>query len=602
MKKHTLYTYWGKKIRRKSKEELSANGSVLPEYPRPQMVRESYLNLNGMWQYAITRLGEDMPEAPMGDILVPFCPESRLSRVGHMLKPKEVLWYFKEFTLKAPFTAKEFEEDTDNWKKENRILLHFQAVDQYCQVWLNGTLAGYHTGGYLPFTFDVTKAAKSGVNRLVIRVRDLTDMSIHSRGKQTLTPKGMFYTPVSGIWQTVWMECVPADYIDSLKIEPDLDNKTITIKAYDYERNQIKKNLKAVLKRKGQVIKKKSADKSGEIRFTQKAWELWSPEHPCLYDLEVQYGKDKVTSYCAMRKISVGKDKDGISRICLNNLPYFQNGVLDQGYWPDGLYTPPSDEALIYDIKKMKSLGFNMLRKHIKIESERFYYHCDRLGMLVWQDMVNGGRKYDMYKVSYLPTIFPFITSRIKDNKNYSWFGRQDENGRKEFIRELRSSIRLLYNHPGIVAWVPFNEAWGQFEASEVAALVKKLDKTRLVDHASGWWDQKAGDIKSLHIYFRPLKIKLEERPVVISEFGGYSLKIPGHVMEFKQYGYRRFYNKRSLVRSLSALYRKVSDLKERGLSGAVFTQLSDVESEINGILTYDRKVNKVPMENFFRL
>lgn len=602
LKKHSLFTIWGKKLYRKPWSELRDEANVLPEYPRPQMVRDSYLNLNGVWQYALsTQYSTEEPEAD-GDILVPFCPESRLSRVGHMLKPWEVLWYFCDFTLDSPFLPKTKGGDTEKWKSGKRLLLHFQAVDQYCQVWLNGIHVGNHHGGYLPFTLDVTKEARRGENRLVVRVRDLTDESYHSRGKQTLNPDGMFYTPVSGIWQTVWMECVPEDYIDSLKIIPDLDKKTISIRAYDKNKNKILNKFSAVLKKRGKEIAKAYSDEKGDITFYGKRWELWSPENPFLYDLEIQYKKDRIRSYCAMRKIWVKKDSRGISRIYLNHDVYFQNGVLDQGYWPDGIYTAPSDEALIYDIKKMKALGFNMIRKHIKIENERWYYHCDRLGMLVWQDMVNGGRKYDMMKVSYLPTVFPFITSKIKDNKNYDWFGRQDENGRKEYIRELRESIKLLYNHPSIVVWVPFNEAWGQFEASEVASLTKKLDKTRLVDHASGWWDQKAGDIKSLHIYFRPLRIKTEERPVIISEFGGYSLRILNHVMGFKQFGYRKMSSLAQLRNKLSELYKRVSDLKEEGLSGAVFTQLSDVESEINGILTYDRKICKISMENFFRL
>lgn len=602
MKKHTLFTYWGKKIHRKTWEEIKEGEVPLSEYPRPQMARDSYLNLNGVWQYAITSLREERPVSFDKNILVPFAPESWLSRVGHILKPKEVLWYFREFTLDTPFLPEIKEENPLEWKSRKKLLLHFQAVDQYCQVWVNETLVGNHSGGYLPFTMDVTKAVKRGKNKIVVRVRDLTDMSFHSRGKQTLKPKGMFYTPVSGIWQTVWMECVPADYIESIKIVPDLDKKTITVKAYNQDRNRIKEGLWGILKKKGRVIEKSCANEQGVIRFYQERWDLWAPEHPFLYDLEIYYGNDMVRSYCAMRKISIGIDHKAISRIFLNNMPYFQNGVLDQGYWPDGIYTPPCEEAMIYDIRKMKELGFNMLRKHIKIENERWYYLCDHFGMLVWQDMVNGGRKYNMLKVCYLPTVFPFITSRIKDNKNYKWFGRQDEKGRKEYISEFKGTIRHLYNHPSIVTWVPFNEAWGQFEAGEVAGYTKRLDKTRLVDHASGWWDQKAGDIKSLHIYFRPLKIKTEERPVVISEFGGYSLKVPRHVMGLKQFGYRRIRSLKDLSGSLSSLYRTVSNLKERGLSGAVFTQLSDVESEINGILTYDRKVNKIPMGNFFRL
>jgi hypothetical protein len=321
---------------------------------------------------------------------------------------------------------------------------------------------------------------------------------------------------------------------------------------------------------------------------------LWSPEDPFLYDVIIIAGNDKVESYFAMRKVEVRKDSEGIPRIYLNNEVYFQNGLLDQGYWPDGLYTAPSDEALIYDIQLAKDLGFNMLRKHLKIEPLRWYYHCDRLGMLVWQDMINGGRNYNMLLVGYLPTLFPKLASLVKD-KHYRIFGRKDREGRQEWLKECKETVEHLYNCPSVVVWVPFNEGWGQFDSKQVYEMIKTVDKTRLIDHASGWFDQKAGDFKSIHNYFHPLKIKTEKRPVVLSEFGGYACYIPEHSYSWQIYGYRIYLTMNELNKAFQKLMTNdIENLKMKGLSAAVYTQLSDVEDEVNGLVTYDRKICKV--------
>jgi beta-galactosidase/beta-glucuronidase len=330
------------------------------------------------------------------------------------------------------------------------------------------------------------------------------------------------------------------------------------------------------------------------ITIPFKKFEYWSPENPYLYNMVIFAGNDKVESYFAMRKVEIKKDEEDIPRIFLNNKPYFQNGLLDQGYWPDGLYTAPSDEALIFDIQKAKELGFNMLRKHIKIEPLRWYYHCDRLGMLVWQDMINGGEDYNTLLVGYLPTLFPGIVNHIKDS-HYKWFGRKSEEGRKEWSEECRETVELLYNSPSIVVWVPFNEAWGQFDAKKAYDLIRELDTTRLVDHASGWYDQKCGDFKSIHEYFHPLKVKVETRPVILSEFGGYACYINEHSYSLQIYGYRIYLTKEDFHKAYQDLLEKeIENLRKLGLSAAVYTQLSDVEDEVNGLFTYDRKICKV--------
>ena len=543
----------------------------LPEYPRPQMVRDSYLNLNGPWSYAITTSASKPAQAD-GTILVPFSPESELSGVGHVLQPEEYLWYIRTVTLPDGFNV-------------GRVLLHFGAVDQIATVWCNGVELTTHTGGYLPFTVDITEVLAKE-NTILVCVRDATNKSQLPRGKQTLHPHGIWYTPQSGIWQTVWLESVPQNYIHSLHVTPLFDAHQVEI----------------TVEGTGQCM----IDLEGK-RFTFPAgvpahvpvqsFRPWSPEHPTLYPFSVTLGDDTVYSYFAMRKCSVETDANGVRRLFLNGKPYFHNGLLDQGYWPDGLYTAPSDDALVYDIQLAKDMGFNMLRKHIKVECDRWYYHCDRLGMLVWQDMVNGGSAYKHWFVTYLATLMNWNhISFSDDEKHAGLLSRLHPEGKDEFRREITETIAFLYNHPSIVVWVPFNEGWGQFDALAACEQIRTLDSSRLVDHASGWFDQKGGDILSLHYYFLKLKFKPEsKRAAALTEFGGYSLSIPGHSCCKKVYGYKKFNSTGALTYGYIDLIRQtILPAVKKGIGATVYTQLSDIEEETNGIYTYDREICKI--------
>ncbi len=569
-----LYTQWG--------EQLDPE-HVLEDYPRPQLKRNNCTILNGYWNYSITKQAT-RPEQFEGTILVPFSPESVLSGVNRQLKPKEYLWYQRIFWI------------DEKWKNK-RCILHFGAVDQYCEVYINGQLAGDHMGGYLPFSMDITDKLKGVENDLCVKVADESDTSYHSRGKQKLNRGGMFYTAQSGIWQTVWMEWVPDLYITSLQITPDVEAGVVHVAVFvndDFQRDRI---FDIVLK--AEILDEQNIVSSIEnntqfITIPLKSFVYWSPEMPKLYGLIITVGEDRIESYFAMRKVEIKTGQDGIPRIYLNHEPYFQNGLLDQGYWPDGLYTAPSDDAMIYDIMKARELGFHMLRKHIKIEPLRWYYHCDRLGMLVWQDMVNGGEKYHLWLVGYLPTIFPGIASKIKDH-HYRLFGRANVQGRKEWLRECRDTIALLYNQPSIIVWVPFNEGWGQFDARKAYELIQELDTTRLIDHASGWFDQNCGDFESIHNYFHPMRAAIKKRPFVLSEYGGYACYIKQHSFSEEIYGYRIYLSSEELNKAYHHLLeRDIGDLRDAGLSAGVYTQLSDVEDEVNGLLTYDRKICKV--------
>ena len=563
--------------------------NVLGEYPRPLMRRKSYVNLNGTWKYAI-RDTKGFPKKMDGKILVPFSPEAALSGVNRQLQPQEYLWYKRRLPQEIR------PEEGKRW------LLHFGAVDQYAAVYINGKKAGSHLGGYLPFSIDVTEYLREENNYVTVKVRDFTDTSYHSRGKQKLKRGGMFYTAQSGIWQTVWMEQVPENYIANVKITPLYDHAAVMIqvdeacpvKTVEQEQEKAIEYEVEITARKMWPVRAKG--RIGTPLVVKLPYmRSWSPEDPFLYDVSITMGADKVDSYFAMRKIEVKNDDKGIPRMYLNNEPYFQKGVLDQGYWPDGLYTAPTDEAMIYDIQKMKDLGFNMIRKHIKIEPQRWYYHCDRIGMLVWQDMVNGGREYKSWYVTYLATAMQLFHIKTKDNK-LRLMGRQDPKGRKQFEDEMQETVKLLYNHPSIIVWVVFNEGWGQFETERITELVKKADPDRLIDAASGWFDQGGGDIRSIHEYFFPLHVKAEQRVTALTEFGGYSLNLPGYSMyEEKVYGYKTFKKRKAITRGYEKLIRKlvIPNIK-RGLSATIYTQLSDIEEEVNGILTYDRKKTKI--------
>ena len=575
-----LLTRWGKTLNREM---------PLSEYPRPQMQRDSYFCLNGIWDYAITPISIGFTDY-QGEIVVPFSPECLLSGVEKAVTPTDLLFYRKKFNFK---------------KTNDRVLLHFGAVDYKCEVALNGTVFGTHTGGYYPFCVDITRAVKNGENELTLKVWDPSETSSQASGKQTHNRGNIWYTPQSGIWQTVWIEEVPENYIKSVKITPDIDNDllkvdvtaegdigSVTVEASDGD------DVLCVVTTSGNSAVLKLSD-----------YELWSPENPKLYDLKITAGKDEIKSYFGMRKFGIGKDGDGFTRLMLNNEPYFQTGLLDQGYWSDGMYTAPSDEALIYDIETMKAMGFNMLRKHIKIEPLRWYYHCDRLGMLVWQDMINGGDIYNDSATTILPA-FALGTGLkkafgVKDTKeNYKLFSRLDEKGREEYYIDAERMINTLYNSVSICMWVPFNEGWGQFDSVKAAEFFREKDPTRVIDHASGWHDQGAGDVNSFHIYFTPFFFpkydKNDDRAICLTEFGGYSMSIEGHRFNTeKTFGYRIYKTKDTLEKALHNLYikRLLPLVSKKGLSALVYTEVSDVEDETNGLLTYDREIVKIDID-----
>ena len=556
-----LMTPWG--------EHLDEN-CILTEYPRPQMRRDSYLNLNGRWEYAITD-SDELPRRWDGTILVPFSPESALSGVGRSLQPGQTLWYRREVILPQGFIP-----------ADGRLLLHFGAVDQEAAVYWNGRLLGRHMGGYNAFTLDATDALGPR-NSLVVRVHDDTDASFHSRGKQKTRRGGIWYTPQSGIWQTVWMEAVPRHYIESLRIVPLFDQSAVEVMVRCSQPLQCEATVD------GRTVPFTSGEPA---RIPMPDFRAWSPEDPYLYDLSVTLGEDRVESYFGMRKMEVRADRGGVKRLFLNGEPYFQSGLLDQGYWPDGLYTAPSDEALIYDIQTAKAMGFNLLRKHIKVEPMRWYYHCDRLGMLVWQDMPSGGGKYRFSTIT-----LPLVTGIHRRDNHYRAFARASSQGRGEYMDELEEMVGQLFNAPSVVLWVPFTEGWGQFDSTLVMERLRALDPTRPVDPASGWHDQGAGELRSLHVYFKPFRFRRDRRgrALALSEFGGYNLRVDGHCFNQKDYGYRRLPDAAALWRDFSRLYeREVLPAVPRGLCASVYTQLSDVEDELNGLMTYDRRVVKL--------
>lgn len=560
-----LTTPWG--------ERLDEN-RILIEYPRPQMRRDSYLNLNGRWEYAITD-SDEPPRCWDGTILVPFSPESALSGVGRTLRPGQTLWYRREVTVPQGFIP-----------RDGRLLLHFGAVDQEAAVYLNGVLLGRHMGGYNAFTLDATDAL-GPTNTLVVRVHDDTDAGFHSRGKQKTRRGGIWYTPQSGIWQTVWMEAVPRRYIEGLRIVPLFDQSAVEVTVRCAQPLQCEATVD------GRTVPFTSGEAA---RIPMPDFRAWSPEDPFLYDLTVTLGEDRVESYFGMRKVEVRADRSGVKRLFLNGEPYFHSGLLDQGYWPDGLYTAPSDEALIFDIQTAKAMGFNLLRKHIKVEPMRWYYHCDRLGMLVWQDMPSGGGKYRFSTIS-----LPLVTGVHRRDNRYRAFARTSSQGRAEYMDELEEMVLQLFNAPSVALWVPFNEGWGQFDSTFVMERLRLLDPTRPVDPASGWHDQGAGDLRSLHVYFKPFRFRRDRRgrALALSEFGGYNLRVDGHCFNQKDYGYRRLPDAAALWRDFARLYeQEVLPAVPRGLCAAVYTQLSDVEDELNGLMTYDRRVVKLDADD----
>ena len=517
-------------------------------YPRPQMQRDSFVCLNGVWDFCAEGVMENTK------ITVPFAPESLLSGVCKDMEKEAKLRYAKSFSLPDGF-------------QKDRVLLHFGAVDQVALVLLNGKYVGMHTGGYDAFSFDVTDFLQEE-NCLEVLVEDKTEEHILPWGKQKRQRGGMWYTPVSGIWQTVWMESVPTEYIQELKIDVGLD--FVKIKAYGVQNGEI-----VVTAPDGEI---KAALRNGEalVHFDQPR--LWSPEDPYLYRFTLTSGEDSVKSYFALRTLKIA-NVDGFSRILLNEKPYFFHGLLDQGYFSDGIYTPASPEVYEFDILSMKKLGFNMLRKHIKVEPEQFYYDCDRLGMVVFQDMVNNG-DYSFLRDTALPTVG---MKRLNDRHLH-----RNPKARQAFVEGMERTVRQLYNHPCICYWTIFNEGWGQFESAKMYEHMKTLDTSRIIDTASGWFAGAPSDVESLHVYFKPVKLKAAQKPVVLSEFGGYSYKPEGHVFNpYKTYGYRFFEKQEDFEDALIKLYEEeVIPALGKGLCAAVYTQVSDVEDETNGLLS----------------
>ena len=565
------YAPAGDKIRTPWAEQIDVN-NVWKEYPRPIMERTAWKNLNGLWSYAVKPKGEAQPTKWDGEILVPFCIESSLSGVGKTLGDMNELWYNRTFTVPA------------QWKKQN-VLLHFGAVDWKADVWVNDVKVGSHTGGYVPFSFDITQALKAGENTLTVRVWDPTDRGYQPRGKQVCNPDGIWYTPVSGIWQTVWLEPVAPMHIENLRILPNVDANTVTVTVQkSVECPAMMAEVKVLDGGKLVATARGINNEPVEVRMPENP-KLWSPDSPFLYDLEVTIYKDgkpvdSVKSYAAMRKISTKRDDNGIVRMQLNNKDLFQFGPLDQGWWPDGLYTAPSYEAMIFDIDKTKEWGFNMIRKHIKVEPAAWYTYCDRKGIIVWQDMPSGDRNPEWQMHQY------FTGTELK----------RSAESEACYRKEWKEIMDFLYSYPCICTWVPFNEAWGQFKTPEIAEWTKQYDPSRLVNPASGGNFYHCGDIVDLHNYPGPRMYLYDgERANVLGEYGGIGLALEGHLWQpDRNWGYVQFKNSKEVTDEYVKFGNELLKYIKQGFTAAVYTQTTDVEIEVNGVMTYDRKVMKM--------
>ncbi len=548
------------------------------EYPRPAMERSEWMSLNGLWDYAITT-EQETPPAPQGKILVPYPVESALSGVQERVTDTMAIWYMRHFRIPAEWSGRE-------------VILNFEASDWETDVWVDGSHVLHHRGGYDPFSCNITPyLSKRKRHSLLVRVTDPTDRGRQPRGKQVLEPRGIWYTPTSGIWQSVWLEPVGKTWIGDLRIVPDIDNKRLLVTVMEKRCqgpdgcppvDMAPSLAEVTIKAAGETVASQSGMTGTVITLPIPDARLWSPDDPFLYDLEVRLitagvPGDQVKSYAGMRKISLGKTEDGYTRILLNNQFLWQNGTLDQGYWPDGLYTPPSDEAMRYDLEMLKKMGFNMLRKHVKVENRRFYYHTDRMGLLVWQDMPSGD--------DYIGGDMPDIVKSSADSAI--------------FMTELTQMINTKYNHPSIVMWVIYNEGWGQYATGEVTHYAATLDTTRLINSVSGWSDRGTGDVLDLHHYPEPVAPAPEKsRATVLGEFGGLGLAVPGHTWEEKNWGYEKMGDTETLLQKYAHFYAMVREMVEkRGMSASVYTQTTDVETETNGLITYDRKVDKMGYE-----
>jgi beta-galactosidase/beta-glucuronidase len=541
-----------------------------PEYPRPQLARNEWMNLNGLWDYAITAKDAGKPEKWQGKILVPYPVESALSGVKAKMADSLAIWYHTTFSLPS------------QWKGRD-IILNFEASDWETTVWVDGEIAGTHKGGYDPFSFIILqKPSKKKLHNIIVEVWDPTDRGSNPHGKQVQKPGGIWYTSTTGIWQTVWLEPLPCDPIADLIITPDIDRKilNVTVRSHSEDSSLV---AEVVVKDKNHTVAKASGKICRNIAISIPDPELWTPDNPFLYDLDITLTRnnkviDEVYSYAGIRKISLGKTADGYTRILLNNNFIWQSGTLDQGFWPDGIYTPPTEDAMKYDIVALKEMGFNMLRKHVKVESRRYYYLTDKLGMLVWQDMPSA----DGYISGDMPDI------QKSDEESF------------QFVKEMKNLIETRYNNPSVIMWVLFNEGWGQFRTDYITMLASAFDTTRLINSASGWTDRGTGDICDIHHYPEPMAPKAEEkRAIVLGEFGGLGLPVNGHTWEKKNWGYRNMSDSLQLLSRFTEFYSRVRDLvKNNGLSATIYTQTTDVETETNGLLTYDRAVNKMGSEN----
>ena len=566
----------GDNIKTKWGENINPN-NVLQEYPRPILVRNDWKNLNGLWDYTITSKGENKPENYDGEILVPFPIESSLSGVRKRISKEQELWYHKNFQIPKKWKSKE-------------IIIHFGAVDWESELWINDINVGLHKGGYDPFSFNITPYLRKGKNqKLELRVWDPTDDGFQPRGKQIKNPKGIWYTPVSGIWQTVWLEPVNYKHITNIHTTTDIDDSSVLIKlfsSYDFKDDLIE----FVLKEDEKVLQKTIIKADLETKISFENPKLWSPESPFLYDLEIKLiskGKiiDQIKTYFGMRKISIKKDVNGTRRMMLNNKEYFQFGTLDQGWWPDGLYTAPSDEALKFDIFKTKEFGFNMIRKHVKVEPARWYFHADKIGMLVWQDMPNGEK-----------------IERPKWQRNNFFNGQEfipSFESEMNFKNEWNEIIDFLYSNPSIVCWVPFNEAWGQFKTEEISQLTKNIDPSRLVNAASGGNYYNVGDITDIHNYPEPKMLFYNpNQSNVLGEYGGIGLAIENHLWQSdKNWGYVKYKSSEKATDEYVNFANQLLEMVLKGFSGAIYTQTTDVEGEVNGLITYDRKIIKLDMK-----
>ncbi len=565
-----LFTVWGEKV------DPSA---PWPEYPRPGLVREKWMSLNGLWDYTICRKEESRP-APEGKILVPFPVESALSGVMLRITDSLALWYSREFKLPKEWQSKQ-------------IILNFEASDWETTVWIDDNLAMNHRGGYDPFTCNISPfLGDSRKHIIVVKVTDPTDKGRQPRGKQVSGPGGIWYTPSTGIWQSVWLEPAGISWIRDLRIIPDIDNGKLSVTVLEERCNgpegcppiDMAPSLAEVtVSLDGTIVGTASGEAGMPVAIGIADPKLWNPDNPVLYDLKIRLitgGKvtDEVSSYAGMRKVSLGVTEEGITRLMLNNSFVWQNGPLDQGFWPDGIYTPPSDEAMKYDIEMLKKMGFNMMRKHVKVENRRFYYHTDRLGMLVWQDMPSGD--------DYIGGDDPDIKKSAGDSA--------------QFMAELGRMIDTKFNNPSIIMWVIYNEGWGQYDTPAVTGYVTGYDTTRLVNSASGWTDRGTGHVRDVHNYPDPVAPAAEAgRAIVLGEFGGLGLPVQGHTWEQKNWGYQKMSDSTDLLRRYEQFYAIVRDLVTvKGLSASVYTQTTDVETETNGLMTYDRKVDKMGFEN----